>query len=406
MPTSQAPFSSRRHSNHIGKATAMMIPAATDVFVIGGGPAGLAAAIAARLRGFNVTVADGSHPPIDKACGEGLMPDGRTALRKLDVQLTPQDGFALRGVRFIDDRTEAEARFSLAAVPGEEFAVGIGVRRPVLHRRMIERAASLGVTLFWNTPVVALRDGEVFLAESHAPARSVIRARWIVGADGSGSRVRRWSGLDAHRQKDGRFAFRRHYCVKPWSDCAEVYWGERAQAYVTPVSAEEICVVAVTRSPGHRMDGALREFPALLRKLANAKAASADRGAVTSMHRLARVTCGNLALIGDASGSVDAITGEGLSLSFHQAAALAHALERENLALYERSHRRLAGRPAFMARMMLALDASPFLRRRVLCAFSHDPKIFARLLAAHIGETSPAQLALTGVTLGWRFLVA
>ena len=51
-------------------------PDATDVFVIGGGPAGLAAAIAARGRGFRVLVADGAQPPIDKACGEGLLPTG------------------------------------------------------------------------------------------------------------------------------------------------------------------------------------------------------------------------------------------------------------------------------------------------------------------------------------------
>ncbi|MGB8062426.1 MAG: FAD-binding protein, partial [Candidatus Sulfotelmatobacter sp.] len=48
----------------------------TDVFVIGGGPAGLAAAIAARKCGLRVIVADAAQPPIDKACGEGLMPDG------------------------------------------------------------------------------------------------------------------------------------------------------------------------------------------------------------------------------------------------------------------------------------------------------------------------------------------
>src|ERR1022692_2180287 len=58
----------------------------TDLFVIGGGPAGLAAAIAARLKGLNVTLADGARPPIDKACGEGLMPDGLAALRSLGVK--------------------------------------------------------------------------------------------------------------------------------------------------------------------------------------------------------------------------------------------------------------------------------------------------------------------------------
>jgi len=61
------------------------LPRETDVFVIGGGPAGLAAAIAARRAGFDVVVADRSQPPIDKACGEGLMPDGLSALQRLGV---------------------------------------------------------------------------------------------------------------------------------------------------------------------------------------------------------------------------------------------------------------------------------------------------------------------------------
>ena len=60
------------------------LPRSTDVFVIGGGPAGLAAAIAARRRGLDVTVADCSVPPIDKACGEGIMPDGLAATKMID----------------------------------------------------------------------------------------------------------------------------------------------------------------------------------------------------------------------------------------------------------------------------------------------------------------------------------
>ena len=75
----------------------------TDVFVIGGGPAGLAAAIAARQKGFRVAVADGAQGPIDKPCGEGMMPDGLAALENLGVTVPAEDSYPFRGLRFLTD---------------------------------------------------------------------------------------------------------------------------------------------------------------------------------------------------------------------------------------------------------------------------------------------------------------
>ena len=51
-----------------------------DVVVVGGGPAGLAAALASRAQGLEVLVVDCAEPPIDKTCGEGLMPDSLTEI--------------------------------------------------------------------------------------------------------------------------------------------------------------------------------------------------------------------------------------------------------------------------------------------------------------------------------------
>jgi flavin-dependent dehydrogenase len=90
------------------------MPNATDVFVIGGGPAGLAAAIAARQRGLRVIVADGATPPIDKACGEGFLPDGLAALERLGLHLPSEDTHPFGGIRFLSGGLSADASFPSA----------------------------------------------------------------------------------------------------------------------------------------------------------------------------------------------------------------------------------------------------------------------------------------------------
>src|SRR5260370_9043142 len=102
----------------------------TDVLVIGGGLAGLATAIAARMKGFDVTVADGATPPIDKACGEGLLPGSLAALRELGVVIGPGDGRVFPGIRFIEGTTSVEASFSGAG--------GFCCRRNILPHKMVQ----------------------------------------------------------------------------------------------------------------------------------------------------------------------------------------------------------------------------------------------------------------------------
>jgi flavin-dependent dehydrogenase len=362
----------------------------TDVLVIGGGPAGLAAAIAVRKQGFDVIVADGAEPPIDKACGEGLMPDTLAALRGLGIEVDECEGYPFRGIRFLGHGTEVEANFPTGQ--------GIGVRRPVLHQKLVEQACAAGVSFRWKTSITGLHPNGVVVG------RKVLGARWIVGADGIRSRVRRWAGLEPHTLGEPRYAFRRHYCVKPWSDCMELYWGESAQAYVTPVGRHQVCIVLMSRDPTVRFPSIETHFPRLAKHLAQAASAGTERGAVTLTRRFERVYCGRVVLIGDASGTVDAITGEGLRLNFDQAKALADALKAGDLGRYQAAHRRLARRPRFMGHLMLMLDRHPELRARAMRAMAANPEVFARLLAIHVGATSPRHLATTGTLLGWRFV--
>src|SRR5207249_12220122 len=89
-------------SAHFAHFMMTVLPRSTDVFVIGGGPAGLAAAIAVRRRGFDVTVADCAIPPIDKACGEGIMPDGVGAAESLGISLKRAGAQPFPGIRFCE----------------------------------------------------------------------------------------------------------------------------------------------------------------------------------------------------------------------------------------------------------------------------------------------------------------
>jgi menaquinone-9 beta-reductase len=373
----------------------------SDVFVIGGGPAGLAAAIAARLKGFSVTVADGAVPPIDKACGEGLLPEAQAALNDLGIEIPPQAGARFRGIRFLQDDAEVSADF----VHGP----AIGLRRPVLQELLLARAEQLGVDLLWNTPVIGIDVGGVYLADrTHG-------ARWIIGADGSGSRVRQWMGLDAGAKHRGRFANRRHYGVPRWTDYTEVYWGSGAQAYVTPLGIsqaevqgeEEICVVLLgSTREDVTFENALSRWPELQERLAGAGLASRERGAMTSMHTLSQVQRGNIALLGDASGGIDAITGEGLRLAFRQALALSDALVEGDLKSYEEAHRRLARQPMVMGELLLLLARNDGLRGHVIRRLAAKPSLFARLMEIHTGEVTTAQLLATGSLLGWQLLAA
>lgn len=182
--------------------------------------------------------------------------------------------------------------------------------------------------------------------------------------------------------------------------------GHLGEIYVTPVSRDQICVSLISRDPKVRLADALRQFPELHARLEGAEISSSEKGSLTSTCKLRRVSRGNVALIGDASGTVDAITGEGLCLAFSQAMVLADCLRAGDLTRYEHEHRRLALRPLLMARLMLTLDGRPRLQRRTLQAFQKRPDVFRRLLELHVGILSPLRLAMDGLSLGWGLLTA
>ncbi len=330
----------------------------------------MTAAIALRLTGASVSVFDANIPPIDKACGEGLLPDTLEAFRELGVQIPAQAGYRFHGVKFLHARSQAQAAFP--------HGHAIGIRRTILHELLLDRARALGVDLQWGIKAVYLPTG-VLAAQNKS-----YKPKLIVGADGQKSNVRASAGLDTVSRENRRYGFRRHYALAPWSDCVEVYWSKRCQIYVTPVSPNQIGVALLTGDPRQRLNQALPLFPALAARLQNAPGVSLERGGVTGLRKLKSVYRNGVALVGDASGSIDAITGEGIGLAVRQSLALAKAFESGRLESYARAHRAIRRRPAMMAQLMLLLSRHESLQRPAISCLAM-PGLFDRLLAMHVG---------------------
>jgi flavin-dependent dehydrogenase len=332
-----------------------------DVLVVGGGPAGLATAIRCALAGLQVSVAEPRAAPIDKACGEGLMPAAVARLQAIGVHPA---GRPFRGIRYLDASHRADALFR-----GDH---GLGVRRTALHAALTQRAAQLAI------PVLPVRVAE-FVQHADRVTAADIEARYLVAADGLHSLIRRACTLDARPARHPRFGLRRHYRIAPWTDLVEVYWSLGAEAYVTPV-ADDLVGVAVLGAASGDFDSRLAAFPALRERLAAAEPVGGVRGAGPLRQNVRRRVCASVLLVGDASGYVDALTGEGISVSLAQAAALVECLQAGRVADYEYAWRRVSRKSRLLTTGLLWSRHSSLLGPRIVPAAQYLPRVFTSIV--------------------------
>lgn len=378
------------------------MPAEVDALIVGGGPAGLAAAIVLARAGVHTMLCEKGSFPVDKACGEGVMPTGWSHLQQLGAApfLDEHNCTPIAGIRYVSPSGR------VAAAPFAE-GPGRGIRRAALSTALWQAARSLpALRIEQQTPAEPLArvDGGVLV---RAGQRRV-RARLLLGADGRHSRVRRWADLDGPPAQRQRWGVRRHFHLSPWHDTVDVHWSdEGVEAYVTPCGDAQVNVALLwDKARCHRVRGGDRLFPSLLAafprlhaRLQGASPLSAVRATGPLEQPASRTVGDNVLLLGDAAGYLDAITGEGISLALAAALSLEETvipLLRQGrapltsaLTAYERRHQALYRPYERLTGLVLLLSRFPRLAQWAVRALEREPAAFQRLLSANMGLASP-----------------
>jgi menaquinone-9 beta-reductase len=395
-----------------------------DALVVGGGPAGAAAAITLARTGRSVVLCDRAHFPRDKTCGDGLTTG---ALRRLDeLGIDPKSVPSFRAVGELAVRSPSGRRTSLAFRRGPGIFAAVA-RRFDLDAALVACSRLVGVRVFEGARFVSLvhdRDHVLVRFAGHPE----VRARFLVAADGAWSEVRRAVvGQDAPERRPEWMAWRAYLDGADGEKTAPMWvWFERAllpgYGWSFPLADGAVNVGVVTSGlSGRRFADAWRKTldGAFVRSLSGPEAsleAPARAWPIPTRLELPALSGldGRVLFAGDAAGAADPFTGEGIGQALETgiaaAAAIAqggakgpsHAADAYRQAIaatlakdhaIARTCRRLFAHPASADAVLRIVDSSPFARRNVARWLFED---YPRSVVASPGKWRDASHARPG----------
>jgi 2-polyprenyl-6-methoxyphenol hydroxylase-like FAD-dependent oxidoreductase len=359
------------------------------ILIVGGGPTGLGLALSLAHRKIPSIVIERRNWPVEKVCGEGVMPAGAKILERLGVLEHLKMSFPFKGVTYIGDSGP------LKPIHGHfKNQHGLGIRRlqlsEALHQTSLEHPDF--IDLFPQTDLIDINENGVVTVNIAGNIQSKGPFSLIVGCDGIHSRVKKLAKLESNPPgKQKRLGCRLHFALKPWTDMVEVWWGDGIEAYVTPVGVNEIEIAFIwdlemlnpLLSGLGPFWGSIKFFPELKSKVEGALQTSKVQSFGPLAHQASKAFKGRVLLMGDAYFFLDGITGEGISLGLKQGELLAKHLQRKinsnkdlNLKSYDMKLKRSLWRHLILTHLALYLTRHPNFREKILFILRKFPGIF------------------------------
>jgi menaquinone-9 beta-reductase len=351
-----------------------------DLVIVGAGPAGTAAALAAlRERpGARVVVLDRSPAGRDKVCGDGIAPHTVAELRALGVDPVRPD-------------EEVDA-VRLSRAGGTDAAVGAApgwvVPRAVFDERLLRAATDAGAEFVQHRVATVVAD------DGGATVDGRWRAPVVIGADGSTSVVRAQLGLPSNRGGAMAVAVRGYAPTPAGADRAlDIRWdlgrgGGLRYAWAFP-TADGTSNIGYGMSTA-ALTGGRAELERRMRDLLPEYAHDIRLTGHTLPLSIARPVpaVGRVLLTGDAASLVNPLTGEGIFSAVASGAAAGRAAMRDPAtagAVYRRELRARFGAQHRQLRLLYPLIGSRRVLDAVVAACREDPRRFARLLDVGLG---------------------
>jgi flavin-dependent dehydrogenase len=358
-----------------------------DVAVVGAGPAGAAAALFAAQSGRRVVVFDRAAFPRDKPCGEGLMPPGPRILAELSLH----DAILGTGAPRIDGVVIAAAGQVTEPCAFPRGETGLGVRRlrfdAVLSSRLEQHPLidyHQGVTVErvvpGRVPRVVTSVGEV-------------GARAVAVADGLRSNLRRQLGWTRGPRPPHRYGIVGHWHGglprDPWIRLT-IHSG--FETYRAPVGPDEhlVALLCSHDQMASFASGLSQQYRELVLAthpdLEKAELIPGVSAIGPFRHGASTVAGEGIFLMGDASGFVDPITGEGLASGLEQAKAFNQALAHPHPeAEYRRLHRGITRNRWRLTVLLVYLASNPGRVTRAMRGLNRRPSVMPALLGINLG---------------------